>query len=174
MFCSVHGRRIRSDGYKAGHTPDVRLGVVEMLGPTSRYKGSFVHYSGRMAQSSFDTLRHFITSRMRMSHIYQPLMLKTMLERGGSASIRQIATAFLTEDESHIEYYEQIVKNMPGRVLAKHAIVERTGDRFRLNASRRHAVEARACEVGDPVPRGDREVQGGARSRHLGASAQNH
>jgi ATP adenylyltransferase len=88
-----------------------------------------------MAQSSFDTLRHFITSRMRMSHIYQPLMLKTMLERGGSASIRQIATAFLNEDESQVEYYEQIVKNMPGRVLAKHAIVERTGDRFRLDTS---------------------------------------
>lgn len=94
-----------------------------------------MRYSLLMAQSSFDALRHFITRRMRMSHIYQPLMLKTMLERGGSASIRQIATAFLNEDESQVEYYEQIVKNMPGRVLAKHQIVERTGDRFRLGAS---------------------------------------
>jgi hypothetical protein len=99
------------------------------------YPGSFVRYSVRMAQSSFDALRHFITSRMRMSHIYQPLMLKTMLERGGSASIRQIAIAFLGVDESQIEYYEQIVKNMPGRVLAKHAIVKRDGDQFRLEAS---------------------------------------
>jgi ATP adenylyltransferase len=98
-------------------------------------KGSLARYPVRMAQSSFDTLRHFIISRMRMSHIYQPLMLKTMLEHGGSASIRQIATAFLNEDESQVEYYEQIVKNMPGRVLARHAIVERTGDRFRLDAS---------------------------------------
>jgi ATP adenylyltransferase len=40
-----------------------------------------------MAQSSLDALRHFIARRMRMSHIYQPLMLKTMLEGGGSASI---------------------------------------------------------------------------------------
>src|SRR5437867_2582142 len=99
---------------------------------TPRCKSSLVRYPDRMAQASFDTLRHFITARMRMSHIYQPLMLKTMLERGGSASIRQIATAFLNEDESQVEYYEQIVKNMPGRVLTKHAIVERTGDRFRL------------------------------------------
>jgi ATP adenylyltransferase len=88
-----------------------------------------------MAQASFDALRHFITKRMRMSHIYQPLMLKTMLERSGSASIQQIASAFLNEDESQVEYYEQIVKNMPGRVLAKDAIVERNGDRFVLDAS---------------------------------------
>lgn len=88
-----------------------------------------------MSRSSFAALQDFITNRMRMSHIYQPLMLKTMLERGGSASIRDIATAFLSEDESQVEYYEQIVKNMPGRVLAKHSIVERTGDDFRLDPS---------------------------------------
>lgn len=40
-----------------------------------------------------------------MSHLYQPLMLKTVIERGGWASLRDIASTFLTHDESQIEYY---------------------------------------------------------------------
>ena len=54
---------------------------------------------------------------MRMAHIYQPLMLKTLVERSGWASVRDIATAFLSRDESQIEYYSEITKRMPGRVL---------------------------------------------------------
>src|ERR1700693_5236536 len=69
---------------------------------------------------------------MRMSHIYQPVMIKELLTRGGAASIRNIAAAFLARDESQLEYYEQITKNMPGKVLGKHGVVERDGDEYRL------------------------------------------
>jgi ATP adenylyltransferase len=69
---------------------------------------------------------------MRMSHIYQPVMLRELLNSGGKANIRDIAAAFLSRDESQLEYYEQITKNMPGKVLAKHGIVERAGDEYRL------------------------------------------
>ena len=69
---------------------------------------------------------------MRMSHIYQPVMIRELLRRGGRASIRDIAAAFLARDESQLEYYEQITKNMPGKVLAKHGVVERDGDSYRL------------------------------------------
>ena len=54
----------------------------------------------------FDALRRFLESQMRMSHIYQPLMLRTILQGGGTATTRQIAAAFLAEDESQLEYYE--------------------------------------------------------------------
>jgi ATP adenylyltransferase len=67
-----------------------------------------------------------------MSHIYQPVMIKELLERGGKASIRNIASAFLCRDESQLEYYEQITKNMPGKVLDKHGVVERDGEEYRL------------------------------------------
>ncbi len=40
---------------------------------------------------------------MRVSHNCQPLMLHTMLQGGGTASIRDIAAAFLAEDESQLE-----------------------------------------------------------------------
>jgi ATP adenylyltransferase len=82
--------------------------------------------------SSFERLRDFIQKRMRMSHIYQPVMIRELLINGGKASIRSIASAFLSRDESQLEYYEQITKNMPGRVLTKHGIVERDGDHYRF------------------------------------------
>src|SRR3974377_2041556 len=86
----------------------------------------------RTMASSFKHLRNFIQKQMRMSHIYQPVMIKELLKRGGKASIRTIAAAFLARDGSQLEYYEQITKNMPGKVLAKHGIVERDGDHYRL------------------------------------------
>jgi ATP adenylyltransferase len=69
---------------------------------------------------------------MRMAHIYQPVMIRELLKSGGKASIRNIAAAFLSRDESQLEYYEQITKDMPGKVLGKHGIVERNGDEYRL------------------------------------------
>jgi len=82
--------------------------------------------------SSFKRLRDFIQKQMRMAHIYQPVMIQELLKGGGKASIRKIAGAFLARDESQLEYYEQITKNMPGKVLSKHGIVVRDGDDYRL------------------------------------------
>jgi ATP adenylyltransferase len=67
-----------------------------------------------------------------MSHIYQPVMIRELLTHGGKASIRNIAAAFLARDASQLEYYEQITKDMPGKVLGKHGIVQRDWDEYRL------------------------------------------
>ena len=85
-----------------------------------------------MTSAAFNVLRDFLTARMRMAHIYQPLMIRTLLTRRGRASIRQIASAFLSRDVSQLEYYEEITKNMPGKVLARHGIVKREGNAFQL------------------------------------------
>src|SRR5262249_36766026 len=82
--------------------------------------------------SSFRHVRDFIKQRMRMSHIYQPVMIRELITQGGKASISNIAAAFLARDASQLEYYEQITKDMPGKVLGKHGIVEREGDKYRL------------------------------------------
>ena len=86
------------------------------------------HQDTNMASTQFKTLRDFLTTRMRMAHIYQPLMIRTLLTHGGRASIRQIASMFLSKDASQLEYYDEITKNMPGKVLARHGIVRREGD----------------------------------------------
>jgi diadenosine tetraphosphate (Ap4A) HIT family hydrolase len=67
----------------------------------------------------FETLRRFLESEMRMSHVYQPVMLRELLRRQGAASTEGIASALLLEDQSQLEYYELIVRNMVGRVLTK-------------------------------------------------------
>jgi len=87
-----------------------------------------------MVESAFSRLQGFIEKRMRMSHIYQPLMLKILLRGGGKASVRDIARAFLAEDQSQLEYYEEITKRMPVRVLRAHGIVESDAKEVRLSS----------------------------------------
>ena len=73
---------------------------------------------------------------MRMSHIYQPVMLMALLKNGGVCSTTKIAKAILKYDEAQIEYYEQITNNMVGKVLRRHGIVEKTGKNYSLILSR--------------------------------------
>jgi ATP adenylyltransferase len=47
---------------------------------------------------STSALEDFILNRMRMSHIYQPVMLKVLLEGSGTASLEDIAKALLSYD----------------------------------------------------------------------------
>ena len=80
----------------------------------------------------FQQLKTFLTQQMRMSHLYQPLMLRTLIEKGGFASLRDIASSFVMHDESQIEYYVEITKRMPGPVLTRHQLVRRGGAGYRL------------------------------------------
>jgi hypothetical protein len=80
----------------------------------------------------FVDLKEFIEKSMRMSHIYQPVMLMTLLGGGGKATVREIAANILAHDESQIEYYEQINKQMVGRVLRNHQVVTNDGKHFEL------------------------------------------
>ena len=72
---------------------------------------------------TFD-LHEYITNRMKMSHIYQPVMLKVLLENNGEASIEQIASALLSYDQSQVEYYGIRTKQMVGKVLTNNGVVE--------------------------------------------------
>ena len=80
----------------------------------------------------FSDLKHFIIKRMRMSHIYQPVMLMTLLKEGGVASIETLSKKLLIEDKSQQEYYGNITRNMVGRVLNNHGIVQKDGKVFKL------------------------------------------
>jgi len=88
-----------------------------------------------MPSQLFETLADFIQHKMRMAHVYQPVMIQTLLENNGEATVRQIAQAFLAKDQSQLEYYEEITKRMPGTVLSKRGIVERHGQSYRLLGS---------------------------------------
>jgi hypothetical protein len=81
---------------------------------------------------TYEHLADFVQNRMRMSHVYQPVMLMTLLRGGGKRSTTQIAKSILAHDESQVEYYENVTKNMVGRVLRSHGIVEKEDDDYCL------------------------------------------
>ena len=70
-----------------------------------------------------------------MSHIYQPVMLRELLTRGGEASVQQIARALLAEDRSQVEYYERIATGMVGPVLTRRSIATKELRLYRLNGA---------------------------------------
>lgn len=67
-----------------------------------------------------------------MSHIYQPVMIKTLLQNNGQADKRTISRALLNYDKSQIDYYENITSNMVGRVLRRNGVVSREKKSFKL------------------------------------------
>ena len=74
----------------------------------------------------YEDLHDFILGRMRMTHIYQPVMLKALIEsKTNSMTAKDIASRFLNEDLSQLNYYEAIVKKWPHATLVrKHKIVK--------------------------------------------------
>ena len=83
--------------------------------------------------SLYRRLQQFISKDMRMSHVYQPVMLAELLKFNGKATVRQIARAIREKDPSQVEYYEHITKNMVGQVLTKRRhITSKTGEVYTL------------------------------------------
>lgn len=85
---------------------------------------------------NFIELYNFIENKMRMSHIYQPLLIKTLVEVGGSATLRQLASQFVLEDESQLQYYENTIKKMPVQILKNHGIIEYQDNLISLNVEK--------------------------------------
>ena len=85
---------------------------------------------------NFEELSNFIKNQMKMQHIYQPVMIKTLLKSNNKASVTKISKEFLSKDQSQIDYYKEITKNMPGKVLRqkKYQIVKYEDENFILNS----------------------------------------
>ena len=72
------------------------------------------HSHAMILSHDASALEEFILNRMRMSHIYQPVMLKVLLEGSGTASLEHIAKALLSYDLPQIEYYGLHTKRILG------------------------------------------------------------
>lgn len=81
---------------------------------------------------TFEQLEEYITLKMRMSHIYQPVMLLSLLQHRGVCHQKDIATSILSNDISQIEYYSKITNDVVGKILRKHKVVERHGKSYSL------------------------------------------
>ena len=76
---------------------------------------------------TYPELIEFIQSTMSMSHVYQPLLIRALVDAGGAATVRHLAQSFLCQDESQLLYYEKRIKAMPVKVLRKHGVIETDG-----------------------------------------------
>lgn len=86
-----------------------------------------------MQTPTFEKLKKFITEEMVMSHVYQPIMLMTLLQNDGDASAERIAKDIAQQDPTQVEYYTQIVKKMVGKVLSDNRkITQRTANSYHL------------------------------------------
>ena len=81
----------------------------------------------------FAELKTFLAEKMRMSHIYQPVMIKHLLGNKGIANDIDIAREISLQDPSQIEYYQSITNNMVGKVLRNHKVVTKEKNCYRLN-----------------------------------------
>ena len=83
---------------------------------------------------TYKELKTFIAAQISLSHVYQPAMLKTLLENGGTASNETIAAEILAKDPTQLQYCVDRVKNMVGRVLSKErGVTERDGKDYSLS-----------------------------------------
>lgn len=85
---------------------------------------------------NFVGLKDFLLNKMSMSHIYQPVLIRALIDSGGSATVRQLAHEFLRQDESQLLYYERKIRDMPAKVLKKHGIITQAGNLISLAVQR--------------------------------------
>ena len=81
----------------------------------------------------YKELIDFLEHKMSMSHVYQPLLVRALVDAGGAATLRQLAQVFLSQDESQLLYYEKRIKGMPLKVLTKHGVVASDGQLVSLS-----------------------------------------
>jgi ATP adenylyltransferase len=98
----------------------------------------------------FEDLIEFVEKRKIMSHIYQPLLIRALVESDGSATLRQLAQAFLSQDESQLTFYERKIKQMPLPVLMRRGVISKEGDLVSLTTPKMDYVQKAhlkmACE----------------------------
>jgi ATP adenylyltransferase len=82
---------------------------------------------------TYEELVDFLEHKMSMSHVYQPLLVRALVDAGGVATVRQLAQVFLVQDESQLLYYEKRIKEMPLKVLRRHSVIDSDGQLVSLN-----------------------------------------
>ena len=97
---------------------------------------SYIKRMNMNSEGTFRLLEKFITKDMRMSQVYQPVMLIELLRNNDVASVEKIAKAILDRDPTQIEYFSKIVKAMPGNVLTRNrGITEKDGNTYALKGA---------------------------------------
>jgi predicted house-cleaning noncanonical NTP pyrophosphatase (MazG superfamily) len=65
----------------------------------------------------------FLLNKMRMSDVYQPVIIRELLENNGIRKKSELAASLAAYDTSVQDYYEKIIMRWPKITLTKHNIV---------------------------------------------------
>lgn len=85
-----------------------------------------------MSENKYHVLAEYLSKRMRMSHVYQPVMIMKLLSNQGKAKADEIALDLVQNDLSQVEYYTERVNQMVGKVLRNNQIVAKEGGEYQL------------------------------------------
>ena len=85
-----------------------------------------------MTENKYHELAEYLSKRMRMSHVYQPVMIMKLLSNQGKAKADEIALDLVQNDLSQVEYYTERVNQMVGKVLRNNQIVAKEGGEYQL------------------------------------------
>jgi ATP adenylyltransferase len=85
-----------------------------------------------VSENKYHVLAEYLSKRMRMSHVYQPVMIMKLLSNQGKAKADEIALDLVQNDLSQVEYYTERVNQMVGKVLRNNQIVAKEGGEYQL------------------------------------------
>ena len=82
-------------------------------------------------------LSDFLLDKMSMTEIYQPVIIKELLNNNGKRTKTDLAVALARYDLSILEYYKKIVMRWPKDTLTKHGVIryEKNSETFLLNSN---------------------------------------
>jgi len=69
------------------------------------------------------TLIEFLTEKMSMTEVYQPVIIKELLENHGKCTKQHLALVLAKYDLSVVDYYQKILMRWPKETLTKHNII---------------------------------------------------
>ena len=100
-----------------------------------------------MEVNKFLLLEEYLSKRMRMSHVYQPVMIMKLLSNQGKAKADEIAFDLVQNDLSQLEYYTERVNQMVGKVLRNNQIVSKDKNEYQLIGFEELTDEERATLI---------------------------
>ena len=98
-------------------------------------------------------LQEFLTSKMSMTEVYQPVIIKELLLNGGQRTKTDLALALARYDLSIVDYYKKIVMRWPKITLEKHKVIsyDRKSESFYINPDivdlQHTEVEVEICDT---------------------------
>ena len=77
-----------------------------------------------MGMKTYNDYKEFLNKKMKMTGIYQPVIIRLLLENDGRVSLQKIAQFIAPLDSEIVGYYVERLKTYPKATLLKHKIAD--------------------------------------------------